>query len=130
MSILFPDKKGSTHSSVVFFIPEKKMLMYLRMLSDDHSFDATNIIKTFKKMVNFTLWEKDSQTFIREEIFAGKKKLRNCWASFLNLVLHQQNYDTFTQRHMDTILVLLGHIAQSLCFWAVESSTKRITDCE
>ena len=100
------------------------------MLSDGHSFDATNIIKTFKKMVNFTLWEKDSQTFIREEIFAGKKKLRNCWASFLNLVLHQQNYDTFTQRHMDTILVLLGHIAQSLCCWAVESSTKRITDCE
>ena len=61
------------------------MLMYLRMLSDDHSFDATNIIKTFKKMVNFTLWEKDSQTFIREEIFAGKKKVKKLLSFFSKL---------------------------------------------
>ena len=53
------------------------MFMYLSMLSDNHLFDASSIVKTFRKMVRFTLSENDNQTLTGEEVFA-EKKLRNC----------------------------------------------------
>ena len=49
------------------------MFMYLSMLSDNHLFDASNIVKTLRKMVRFTLSENDNQTLTWEEVFAEKK---------------------------------------------------------